>query len=441
MSSYGFTQGLRAVISEKEALLGDTPAGADWAVKALHPSDPLTQVRGIPDMSAATSLCNNYQLTYTLSPQVGATGTWQFDATLLPHPINFMAIQAEDSIGGVNYEVLNAQIPGETHFAKAQWLATEAQQWRLAYAGVTLCQDGPDLANQGSIVVAQCPVAPYRFSACGPSGTGPVQSAPPVEIYTAEDRPSYTASQAMPSAYFDLSKKGAYVPLKLTKTCQAWRSQSDMIGMGTSNSLTLGVYDFPTTETFAWPHWTLPCTSYTPLGERRGVMPPAHTTTTAPAAPPTPWLSYPTSPMLNDVMAHISARNLAVTTSFSMFFRFGIEYRVQPTSVLSPQLELAPRYDERALRSYFAISRELKDGYQASFNDLGKLWGIISNTAKDVLPLLGKTGPVGQAVGTAASGIVELGDAIRARRSKRKQQQKQSQKQKKPASNKKKTNT
>jgi hypothetical protein len=419
MTSLGFSQRLRAVISEKEALLGDTPVGADWAVKALHPSDPLTQVRGIPDMSAATSLCNNYQVTFTLSPQVGATGTWSFDATLLPHPINFMAIQSLDSIGSMNYEVLNTQIPGADHFAKAQWLATEAQQWRLAYAGVTICQDGPDLANQGSLVVAQCPVLPFRFGGSATATqTMSLQSILPVEVYTAEDLPSYTASQAMPSAYFDLSKKGAYVPLKLTKTCQVWRSQTDMVGTGLASQITNGVYSFPSAPAYAWPHWGLEASQCS--------IPPmlkSQTTTTGTGAPKIDMLTfanYFTSPMLNEVFAHISARNLAVTTSFSMFFRFGIEYRVHPTSVLSPQLELAPRYDERALRSYFAISRELKDAYEASYNDLGKLWSVISGAARDVLPVFSKFGPVGQAVGTIGSGVVEMGDAIKARRSKRK---------------------
>jgi len=399
------------IMSSKEWLMGTTPAGADWCIKALHPSDPLTQVRGIPDMSAATSLCMNYQTTFTLSAQPGATGTWSWESTLLPHPINFMATQAHDSVGDMNYEVLNAQITGANHAGKAAWLSQNAQQWRLAYAGVTVTQDGPDLANQGTIVVSQGPVIPFTYTASTyEDGARAVSCTQPVQVYTAEDLPSYTSSQSMPSAYFDVSKKGVYVPLKLTKTCQTWRSQIDMTGTGKEDNLTEGVYEFPQSETFAWPHWELPCTRATVA------LPAATTTVKAPGVANVTFANYVTSPMLNDVMAHICAKNLAVTTSFSFFFRYGIEMRVQPASALSPQLELAPRYDERALTTYFAISRELKDAYEAKYNDLGKLWTTISGVAKEILPIVGKFGPVGQAVQGAASGIVTLGDQIQVQR-------------------------
>lgn len=348
-------------------------------------------------MSAASSLCMNYQTTFTLSPNPGAVGTWSFNATMLPHPINFMAIQATDSVAPLNYEVLNSQIPGADHRSKAAWLWTNAQQWRLAYAGVTVTQDGPDLANQGTMVVAQSPVDPYTVYGCAVNATPAAVGIYQTHIYTAEDLPDFNTSQAMPNAYFDQSKKGAYIPLKLTRVVQRWSGQKDLVCNGNTANPSVTGYVFPTGECFSWPHWHLPC----------------------PRWAADQWFATPTSPMLNDIMAHVCAKNLAVTTSFTFFFRYGIEMRVCPSSSLSPQLEISPRHDELALYSYYAISRELKDAYEAKFNDLGKLWGVISSVASDILPIISKIGPAGKSLATVGQGVVGLGDVIQKRRRRR----------------------
>lgn len=392
-------------------MMGSTPEGADWCIKALHPSDPSTRVVGIPDMTTATSCLVNYQVTASLSPTNGATGTWEFDATLLPHPVNFMATQKTDSTGTYPDVVLNTQMMGATIEDKTTWLISNAQQWRLAYAGVTITQDGPALADQGTIVVSQSPISPVVFPVSAALITNNQYSAaPPVEVYTAEDFPNYMASQALPNSYFDQSKKGVYIPLKLTKTCQQWKSQADVVGSGyPSNLQQSGLYEFPRTMTYAWPHWTMPCTYLTNIPNNVAF-----------------WdvQSHFTSPMLNDIFAHISARNLAVTTSFAFFFRFGIEMRVHPTSTLAPQLTLAPRYDQRALESYFAISRELKDAYEAKFNDMGKLWGVISTAARSVLPYVAKLGVSGKTAANLGSAVLDTGDLIQSALQRRRQKKK-----------------
>jgi len=138
----------------------------DWCIKALHPSDPITEVRGIPDHSSVPSLCMNYQATFRMSPEAGATGTWSFDATLVPHPITMINFMKTDSTGIVYDCMMNPQIPGATHELKYIAFKELAQRWRLAYMSVTCYQDGPDLANQGTIVVAQNPVQPAMWPCC-----------------------------------------------------------------------------------------------------------------------------------------------------------------------------------------------------------------------------------------------------------------------------------
>lgn len=39
------------------------------------------------------------------------------------------------------------------------------------------------------------------------------------------------------------------------------------------------------------------------------------------------------------------------------------------------------------MATYFRISRELKDGYPADYNDLGKILDVIKGAAKFVLPI------------------------------------------------------
>jgi hypothetical protein len=138
-----------------------------------------------------------------------------------------------------------------------------------------------------------------------------------------------------------------------------------------------------------------------------------------------------TSPMLNGTWAHICAKNLAVTTSFTFFVRCGLEMQVSPSSTLAPQLKLSPPYDPVALTTYFQIARELKDGYPSEFNDLGKIWDVISKAARKIIPFVGMI-PGAKTGAAVANTIVTAGDQIRANR----QAKKESKKAAEPAKNK-----
>jgi len=383
--------------------MGTSPGGADWCVKALHPSDPQTEVRGIPDRSAVPSLLMNYQSTFVLGPTVGATGTWQFDASLLPHPVNFMYVDLVDSnnLNGRESNFMNTQLAGDNHISKYLTYIGMVQRWRLAYMSVTCYQDGPDLANQGSIVVAQVPTEPlvYSFSGANITNDGSLVATPKIELFTPEDRPNFIVSQGMPNAYFARSREGAYVPLKLTETCQDWVSDKDRVGTAQITPIAPqdpgnGFYALPLNSNLeGFPHVNLQ-----PVRYRLGSSPIA--------------AGAFTSPMLNGTWANISARNLAVATSFTFFVRCGIEMQVQPQSNLAPQLQISPPHDPIALDAYFAIARELKDGYPSDYNDLGKIWDAISAASKKVLPALKKVPGFGVPAGLLG-GVVTAGDWMR----------------------------
>lgn len=406
---------LREEIMRKRTVLGNTPSGSDWCLKALHPSDPLTEVRGIPDSSNLPTVCMNYQAVLTIAPTPGSATPWSFEASLLPHPVNFMVADVYDSVvpAGTYYNCPNTQIAASavTHDARYQAFRGMFQRWRLCYMSVTCYQDGPDLANQGTLCVSQPPVRPKKVyvTSYPVGGTAWVQAEFATEGYSTEDFPNYTTSQSMPSAYLGRSKDGAYVPLKLTETCQDWVSESDSVycsNLTIQNLALAEFYQIPSTNPGqVWPHVDL-VPRYTNVGGGNvfnGKL---------------------TSPMLSGCFAHISGRNLSNQTSFTFYVRCGIEGQVHPSSALAPQLKLSPPADDLALEAYFAISRELKDAYPANYNDLGKLWDTISSVAKNVLPYIPTLGPLTQSAKLGGQAIVTAGDALRARRKAKRARQK-----------------
>jgi hypothetical protein len=241
---------------------------------------------------------------------------------------------------------------------------------------------------------------PTRYNFSGPNyfpASGSLIAFPTVEQFTPEDRPNFLVSQGMPNAYFARSREGAYVPLKLTETCQEWVSDADRVCTANLTKFSGAPNDFtyvlPTTGTISgFPHHTMIAAYYNGITQAEG--------------------SQGTSPMLNGTWANICARNLSVSTSFTFFVRCGIEMQVQPSSSLAPQLAISPVYDPMALDAYFAIARELKDGYPSDYNDLGKIWDAISAAAKRVLPTLKKVPGFG-IPSNLIGGVVTAGDWMR----------------------------
>lgn len=84
-------QKLREVIAGKGIALGDTPAGQEFCLKALHPSDPTAVCQGVPDGGSLPTFVHNYQYVATFGKPGGesATSPWSADLVLLPHPRHF----------------------------------------------------------------------------------------------------------------------------------------------------------------------------------------------------------------------------------------------------------------------------------------------------------------------------------------------------------------
>lgn len=383
-----------------------TGSGTDWLIKALHPSDPLTEVRGIPDQSSMPTTLLNWQSDVVIRPTPGATGTWSADLTLLPDPCMFGRWKATDNQGTTYGFQLNSQLsPTGTYGECLRVLLAGAERWRLAYAGVTIYQDGPTLSDQGTVVAAQVPMEPRIFAASAtattPNGDPISCAAAPVQVFQAEDVPNYADLVRMPNAYFSQSKYGCYMPLKLGTNHQRWCSAKDLVWDGTSwpvvHATTPAEYPIiPAVTTFAgFPYGANDASAtnqtcaffeyangtWSPIGATR-------------------------SRLMNENVAHACFQNMSTETRLVAYFRFGVEIQCLPSSVYSPYLKLSPPYDQAAIESYYRISRELKDAYPADYNDLGKLWGVIKSVAAKVLPFVGAFGPVGQIISTIGNAVL-----------------------------------
>lgn len=391
------SQKLRSIIDAHNLPLGTTQNGKDWCIKALHPSDPLTEVSGIPDQSAIPSVFVNYQTVAEITnPNPAAVGTWSADLALIPHPIGFLYANVTDSIGTLASSVLNSQIAGATHSDKWQSWYTQFERWRLAYMSVSIYQDGADLTNQGTCVASQATVKPhYHYKSNLDAGNLCVSSCR-LASFTVNDAPDYNKSQSMPNAYFNRSKEGCYMPLKLTETHQRWHSSGKAIQLTSA------------TPTAAGQNISIPAASI----DTRYPFPGLFTASQSAAVPPAV-LGQATSDFCNDSWGLISFKNLALITKLQVFIRAGYELQVQPGTAMSPYQKLSPSHDELALRTYFAISRELKDAFPVDHNDLGKIWDVISGIAKTVAPALVAIPGIGPVLSTVVGGAASIGDTIR----------------------------
>jgi len=400
MTSIQGNQTLRKLIDEHNLPFGDTENGKNWCIKALHPSDPLTQVDGIPDDCVQSSILMNYQAAFTFTCNPTATGTWAFQGSIIPHPIGMACVNTEDNVGNQTLEFLNPEIAGATHAAKYGAYAALFNRWRLAYCGATIYQDGADLSNQGTITVCQRPLELAKLSIpfVNTGGTA-VYAGIPCTYECGDWPPLFSNCQSMPNAYFNNSKFGAYAPMKLSNMAHRWISRNDAAMYGGSQAYVDG---FSNTNVLnvagasgtggAYPFMTLSPPWAQPVSGIRG--------------------GDATSPFCNDFVIDFCAKNLAVTTSYTVFIRMGFECQVVPGTSMCPLQKLAPPMDPRASLTYQLISREMKDAYPADYNDWNKIWEVIKNGARTIAPLVAKVHPALGALFNAPDMIQSGYDAL-----------------------------
>jgi len=453
------TNELKGVINAFGRTLGATAQGQAWCLKALHPAEPSVVCEGLPDQFCHPVVQQNFQSIFPIKCGSGATGTWSFALQIIPHPIGFAAVEITDSTQSAGpYEFLNSQVPGyggaATHAAAMQTFVSTYKAWRLTDMSATLICDAPALSDQGTLVACQAPVSLIKHYVGGTAYE--VQSSTTKYSYSANsavysmktaDIPVYSQMLTIPNAYVGKVKDGCYAPLALDTDWMKWRYVGDWMIMGgdlnweMSNGYIDEVIFLPaikgapsepktkedskdstmfkknpnyTTSTeikkdFASdPTWNPGTNGYYPFLTLR----PAYGDFNSSSGEFGCAMGDPTSKMLNHTWINICAENMAVTTTFQLVIRMGIECQLAPGTTLTPQLHMSPSFDPTALEAYSAIRSQMKDAYPASYNDLGKLWNVVKSIANTVAPVLSKVPVVGPALSIAAPAIIEGVDSI-----------------------------
>lgn len=389
----------------------------------------------------------------SLKADPNAVGTYSVDLLFNPDGVSFGYAKISDSVGTRYIELENTQMTGGNGYTVGRnaWFAN-FEKWRLVYGGLTIYQDGPALANQGTVAACQYTMK-SRTMTTDPHwvtmnveghslnpGVG-VGSHRLLSMYDATDCPSYERSQQQPNAFFGESKNGVYMPLRLGANHQEWRSEKDATyfvatpSERTDPALNPGFnvpwqyhddsYVFPARNAsgtlYFWP-------GVSNLGD--GITGasinghPHH-----PSIPSFHWILNADNataidgscciksasshcmmlPPIAEMVGSICFRNLAVTTGLQCYFRLGIEAQTKLSSSYTPYLKVAPAFDRLAVDNYFRISRELKDAYPSEFNDLGKLWEVIKSAMRVALPAVGTLlSRVPGPIGVAASALTPL---------------------------------
>lgn len=388
---------MRALIDPK---LGRSSSGKEWALKALHPADPLTEVRGVPDQSALPTTMLNWQMESVVAPAAGASGTWSCDLTMVPDPCSFGCAAKTDSLGVTTQQFVNTQL-GATYQAAFQALNGNGDRWRLAYMGLTVYQDGPALSDQGSVAAAVIPVDPLIMSTSYfDAGQQEQHTSRNAIAFTTNSMADFETLVRMPNAYMGQSKHGVYMPLKLSTNHQNWHGQFDVLQDGTAWTLDGGQNGRVVTKDGAinsgWPYYGCQCCWYSTTGHYFSG------TSTQRMFP------------CNQNWGRLCFQNLSVASRLVLVWRVGYEVQCNPLSMYAAYLKLSPPHDPLAVEEYFAIARELKDAYPAEYNDRGKLWDVIKAAMRTALPFISAAGPIGALVGGIGSAIMGTGKTLSA---------------------------
>lgn len=261
--------------------------------------------------------------------------------------------------------------------------AGTCERFRINAQSVTAELIAPALSDQGTVTSACLPFTKQRFYKYVKGSTSSVADNP-IDFY---DRPTDESTWLLgASAYTAKAREGVYQPLKLTSF--KYRDSNTFV-ISTSVDASPPFTAAPEMSA-AFPFFSL-----------------AHTVEC-------------TSKMFGATMF----RGMAASTALRVRVRQVCEMVVKQGTTYAPLAEPAPPPDSTALKMYFEVSSRMKDGYPASYNDLGKLLDVIKRIGKSVLPfvepalavLSAVPGPVGSVARGVTAAKAAVGQAVAAGR-------------------------
>lgn len=445
------SQKLSELIASHNLPLGTTEDGKMYALKALHPADPVAESHGIPTGESQPIVVQNYQMTASLSPPGAdeAKNGWDCTIVFLPHPVVFgYAVKSymDGTSSSITY-FINSQLLGTDiavdYNVLTRRFTSYGEAYRLAYWGMTGNFDAPALSNQGVLVAAQYPlehrkvsISRTQFPDIGTRVTGREPSAPAERPLL---QPSSTARflasgeasrlqgvfhdkvhyvpdlplQQTPSTVGHPDRLSQAMPPNMPNTAAslAWVFVDDMrpfdalINMPNAYSAE-AKYGFyaPGQLDNTHKHWRSTVDRVVVMGVTDAV---ASFGTRADdyVAASLPLNSIPSAPfgcygpsgadwgqmmhkLAQENVVQVSCRNLSLHSSWSFVLRYGFEMKVGPGSSISMFQQLGATRDEVALKAVLEFFRRFKHAYPADYNDLSKILKVIGGIANTVVPML-----------------------------------------------------
>lgn len=376
---------LQNVINEKYLSLGDTLEGAAWAMAALHPAGSTLELRGIPDADAFPSVCMDYETVVSIPPPTGATTQWNATVSLLGHPVQPCSVLTQATGVAVGYVgVINPTLAASSSYSDyTVAFASMCNSYRMLYCGATVDLDASALNDSGSVVAGQFPLEMqvFNYSSTGTSGTAQCH------VLSTNYRSNFPAASIsqLPGAFMGLAKDGIYMPLKLDPQAP-WVTTAMGQFVATSSMGTA----VPITQA------SLTSYSLATAVAPAGVSFPFYGGTAYgnpyPCRPAN--LSVASGPAAGDIVVglqqgsvgHCYFYNLSPAASLTLKVRWGVELRVEPTSMLAPALKPSARHDTRALLAYSDLAGSLPWAYPSSYNSDNKLAAVIKKAWNFIKP-------------------------------------------------------
>jgi hypothetical protein len=384
---------------------GISQDGASWLAKALHPSDNVPKLVGIPSADSVPTACVNYTNTYVIAAPAGqiATATWDTMISTVMHPLTFGKWRSIGSNGAAIYQsgtLLNTQLGGSglevaIHLAIASTWRNAVTRYRPMYMGSTFTLTAPTLSDQGTVTSAQIPLDYADLNFIGASTIGchrtrvvPDFDIPAGVVNTPEF--SFASLQSQPGAFTSAAREGAYVVMKLDQEALTYKTTFDTV-----NNATIVDANIVTTD----PSVAITSVTSAPI---HPYLPDATCTRNNGGAVLFNQSSFPLS---SNMMGLTIFKGLSSAATITVTTRVGFECVVPADSILQPSVEKACSYDPVALNAYWSISKEMMSTYPASYNFLGTLWTVVKSIGSAVLPNL--VPALGKLFGGPSSGVTE----------------------------------
>lgn len=206
--------------------LATTPAGKTFAIKALHPADSEIKTNRAPGAYLPT-VALAFDAVDTIPFPVGATSACFLQTPNLGHPMTLVFYDGNGTVVDF-YMWTNSAIggPGVLHKPTTmnsitQWLDgidSRIEAYRITAQSITCDVIAPAVADQGTIVSAQCAIHPQTVNPTYfDSAISPPAYHVGSDMWMYNDGPAIESLLMGTSAYTSKAKEGFYQPLKLDK--------------------------------------------------------------------------------------------------------------------------------------------------------------------------------------------------------------------------------